>query len=311
MKKKKRSCLLFLLLFSPLFSLNPHEYQNFRETVNASHERSYIAPGNFGDVNDLIFEGRFSNHFFINFRRNADWAADASINLTLRMLNKESVPIYTPSYNPGINFYHFSKNGGLFEQDVIYALGLYHYSNGQDGNYQNDDGTINYKNGNFSTNYIALKSFSLHRDSKRDNVKQILGSQLLYYFETYSHMKADFPIARFDINIESLITDWQTKAYSLFGISKQMREDNQEIYNLNRIKINLGMYLGYMKQNKFLEDRITLETTYSYKPFWLDDFSFFAKYYYGKDYYNIHFNEKISQLTVGIMTDNFTFRSDK
>ncbi len=311
MKIKRISSWLLILAFSPLLSLSPDEYQNFRETVNASHERSYIAPGNFGDVNDLIFEGRFSNHFFINFRRNADWAADGAINLTIRMLNKESVPIYTPSYNPGINFYHFSKNNGLFGQDIIYALGVYHYSNGQDGSYQNDDGTINYKNGNFSTNYISLKSFSLHRDSKRDNVKKIFGSEFLYYFETYAPLRADFPAARFDINLESLITDWQTRVYSLFGISRQMRESSQEIYNLNRIKINVGVFLGYMKQTKFLEDKIVFETTYSYKPFWLDDFSFFAKYYYGKDYYNIHFNEKISQLTIGIMTDNFTFRSDK
>jgi len=302
---------LALLSFSSLFCLNQKEYKDFKETVNTSHKRSYFAPGNFGDVNNLIFEGRFSNHFFINFRRNSNWAADAAINLSLRMLDQKSVPIYTPSYNPGINIYRFSKNQGIFKQDIIYALGVYHYSNGQEGPYENEDGTLNFKDGNFSTNYVSLKSFSLHRDPKRNNVKSVLGSEMRYYFETYQKLKADFPVARFDLSIEDVITDWYKEVYALFGISQQEVENNDELYTLNRIKINIGVMFGYMRNTDYFEDRLILETTYSFKPFWLDDFSFFAKYYYGKDYYNIHFNEKISQLTIGIMSDNFTFRSDK
>ena len=136
---KKIFFALIVLSCNSLFALSQEEYQSFKQTVNASHKRSYFAPVNFGDVSDLVFEGRFSNHFFINFRRNSKFAADAAINLTLRMLNQESVPIYTPSYNPGINFYHFSKSSGIFDEDIIYALGFYHYSNGQEGPYEDED----------------------------------------------------------------------------------------------------------------------------------------------------------------------------
>ncbi len=309
-----RKIFFAFLLVCPflIFALNEEEYQNFRQTIDASHERSYFAPGCFGNVGELIFEGRVADQYFINFQRNANWAADAEINITMRMLSKKSVPIYTPSYNPGINFYYFDDDDGIYGGNIIYALGFYHFSNGQAGDYYIDNDPqkgINYKNGNFSTNYITIKSFSLKRDAKRDYIKNIFGAKFSYYVMTFHTQRAAFPKARLDLSIENVISDWY-KVWNLFGRSKKKDKNGEEIYTLNRIKVDFGFLFGYMKGHEDWDDKITFETTYSYKPSWLDDFSFFTRYYYGSDYYNIHFNQKISEITMGIMSDNFNFRGD-
>ncbi len=300
---------LILLLFPVVaFAINKEEYEQFKQTINASHPRSYFAPGNFGNVDNLIFEGRVSDHFFVNFRRNANWAADADINITLRMLDQKSVPIYTPSYNPGINIYHFSTPKFLNEENFINAIGFYHYSNGQNGKFYNEDGSINYESGNFSTNYISFKNYSLFRDPKRDFVKAVFGSNLKVYLGTYPRMQPLFPKASLNLSYETLITNLR-KGFNIF-YNKNNDVYDEESFTLYRLKINFGFLFGYMRDTDF-EDRFTVEITESFKPKWLDDFSFFFKYYYGRDYYNIHFTEKISQLSVGIMADNFIFRSDK
>ena len=303
---------IFLLTLLPIinFGLSKEEYEQFKQAVNASHKRSYFAPVNFGEINNLIFESRISDHYFINFRRNTNWAADAEINLTIRMLDQKSVPINTPNYNPGINLYYYSKDKRLFGGNIVYSLGLYHYSNGQNGDFYNSDGSINYKNGNFSTNYISIKSFSLFRDPKRNYIKKILGGQFMYYIDPYPTMKPLFPKARLDIYLENFITNLY-KEIDLFNWENKSYYQDKDIYTLHRFKLNIGFLLGYMQNTKFLEDKIIFEITHSYKPTWLDDFSFFIKYYYGRDYYNIHFTEKISQFSIGIMSDNFVFRSDK
>ncbi len=302
--------LLIILALLPVVALaiNKEEYGQFKQTINSSHPRSYFAPANFGNEENFVFEGRISDHYFINFRRNANWAADADISITLRMLDKESVPIYTPSYNPGINIYHFSTPKFLNEENFINAIGFYHYSNGQNGEFYNEDGSINYKTGNFSTNYISIKNFSLFRDPKRNFVKAVWGSELQIFVGTYSKMRPLYPKARLNLSCETLITNFR-KGFNLF-YNKDSDIYDEEKFTLHRLKINLGFFFGYMRDTNF-EDRFTVELTNSFKPKWLDDFSFFLKYYYGRDYYNIHFTEKLSQISFGIMADNFIFRSDK
>ena len=309
--KLKIICLIFLAIFPLInFCLDNEKYVRFKQAVNASHNRSYLAPINFGDLNHLLFEARISDHYFINFRKNTTWAADGDFNIVMRMLDQKSVPIFTPSYNPGVNLYYYSKDKSLSGSNIIYSLGFYHFSNGQNGKFYNEDGSINTKDGNFSTNYISFKSFSLFRDNKRNYIERIVGSQLKLFVFTYPKIRNIYPKGSLEISLEDFITN----LYKIIDPFKWKNKDyykNKDVYTLNRFKVNIGYIFGNMSSPSNFEDRISLEIISSFKPAWLDDFSFFAKYYYGKDYYNIHFTEKLSQFSIGIMADNFTFRNDK
>ena len=45
--------------------------------------------------------------------------------------------------------------------------------------------------------------------------------------------------------------------------------------------------------------------TLSYNPKYLEDVRLFVQYYYGQDYYNIHFENTLSELRIGLIADPF------
>ena len=49
----------------------------------------------------------------------------------------------------------------------------------------------------------------------------------------------------------------------------------------------------------------------SYNPKYLEDVRLFVQYYYGQDYYNIHFENTLSELRIGLMADPFGIKYEK
>jgi hypothetical protein len=86
-----------------------------------------------------------------------------------------------------------------------------------------------------------------------------------------------------------------------------------EGYNL--LIMNLGVFLilitffigGDFPGIHNSGENYSFRYTFSYHPKIAEDMSIFIQYYYGQDYYNIHFNENISILRTGLMTDQLEF----
>lgn len=68
----------------------------------------------------------------------------------------QSLPIRTPSYMPGIKYFLTFKSMWEAEKSKRQYLSFYayHHSNGQDGFEYNDDGSVNFYNGNFSEDVV-------------------------------------------------------------------------------------------------------------------------------------------------------------
>ena len=130
----------------------------FFQSIRANQVDSYITFGQgFGNLEPLIFEGLISPYFLLRTSRNARWGATVSPAIMLRMEAEKSFPVRAPSYMPNISFYHqISKTSN---QVKYVFLTLMHHSNGQEGNFMNDDGTYNTQTGDFSTNMVEFGAF--------------------------------------------------------------------------------------------------------------------------------------------------------
>ena len=169
MKKTTATAVLCLSLWSgyaQTISSNADtlSYQKFLTMMNANRDQSYLTFGNgFGNLEPLIFEAKFSPSYFVT-KQNRNWALTLNPQVQLRMLNKKSVPVRTPSYRAYLTFYHavdFWKRAffkKLFYEDALWFASVAHHSNGQGGTFYVEDSTnvINTDGGSFSTNFLQV-----------------------------------------------------------------------------------------------------------------------------------------------------------
>ncbi|MCA1758169.1 MAG: phospholipase A, partial [Bacteroidales bacterium] len=132
---------------------------SFFRTIRANQTDTYITfSQGIGNVEPLIFEALVAPYFLLRTSRDAKWGATISPAILIRMYAEESFPVRTPSYMPEISFYHqLNKTGN--ETIKYLFLNLTHHSNGQDGDFFNEDGSFNTVSGDFSTNYLELGLF--------------------------------------------------------------------------------------------------------------------------------------------------------
>ena len=150
------------------------EYKNnleFRRTINVIYSEKYILNSDPGDLTffdqghpqkrQYLLVSNIVPYFALTRRRSPIYFV---INPTVRVrqfLNQPSLPIRTPSYQiGGLLFFNPFKHN--IEKYQYISAGIYHHSNGQDGDVFNDDGTINVASGNFVTNFIVANFFKGH-----------------------------------------------------------------------------------------------------------------------------------------------------
>jgi len=154
-----------LILFTGLAGLDSSEAQtgsmeplenSFFRTIRANQQESYITFGQgIGNMEPLVFEAFVAPYFLLRTSRDAKWGATISPAILMRMYAEESYPVRTPSYMPEISFYRLISKTG--DENIKYLfLNLTHHSNGQDGDFFNEDVSFNTMSGNFSTNYAEL-----------------------------------------------------------------------------------------------------------------------------------------------------------
>ena len=106
------------------------------ETFNLFREPSYILVGQgFGNIEPLIFEGNLVSHFMLCINKNVKWGIELTPRIVLRMYNKDSYPVRTPSFKPGITFFYQLIDHENKKRDIFTFVSWFHHSNGQDGDF--------------------------------------------------------------------------------------------------------------------------------------------------------------------------------
>ncbi|MCF7792497.1 MAG: hypothetical protein K9N09_01060 [Candidatus Cloacimonetes bacterium] len=310
--KKILMILLIIAVSATIFAQN--DQQRFSRYILANSELGYITIlGGFGNLKPLWFEAKMVPNYLIRIRGNSRTGAVLTPKVIVRMYREESEPVATPSYLPQITFYNQLKNFNPMKSNIFYLFGrIVHHSNGQDGEFFNPDGSINTENGSFSTNYLELGFFYAKLFSFHPNATEFFRSSIEYHPESMQDKVLNDMYGNIrwhnDIQIFKFTRDAFTSIFSGKSELENKTENLKERPHLRAI-VNSTFIFGEMEGADVFDfsKRFSGSILLSYNPKFLEDVRFFMQYYYGQDYYNIHFKNTLSVLRIGMIADPFGF----
>lgn len=256
---------------------------------------SYITfPLDMGNIEPLMFEANVNPSFIIRERKDSKLMAVLTPQIIIRMYNEESYPVRTPSYIPQISFYYLAKQHNVNNTLSIFGK-IAHHSNGQDGSFYNEDGTINLLTGNFATNYFELGILKSSYSSLFNAIKVFKSSIEVH------------PKSWMLEELEGLYSGlcWHN-AFTVFKMPFGNSRSSKRPHFSVILETNL-MLDQYNDLDFFDTNRINAGLTFYYHPQFLEDIELFVQFYHGMDYYNIYFQHQLDVMRFGIMTEILRF----
>jgi hypothetical protein len=281
--------------------------QKFHFLINANREQSYITvTDGVGNLEPLIMETKLSPSYFFSQKKKT-WAILLNPQVQIRMQNKESFPISTPTYKAHLTFFHsidfwnrsaFLKR--LFYENALWSVSLGHHSNGKAGSFYVGDttNTIDFENGNFATNYF-MANISTYK------VKKVMKTMVAYRLlkaSTEIHPPSWSPV-----EIRRIYGNY--RFFGAVGFGGPWREAKKTWLNNwlqhSSFELQLGWIAGRMDGASPVEasKRLIVDMHYQYYPPWFDEIAFFVRYYRGQDYYNVYFINNIYVLSFGLTSN--------
>jgi len=263
------------------------------DLIDALLEQSYVTAfgGIAGNRDKLVFEGNIAPHFYVTpFDR---FAFVFTPKVVVRMFRVDSKPVRTPSYMPRASL--FAPVGARGFMQHFAFLTLSHHSNGQEGEFLNPDGSVNFVDGNFSTNFVELGAQAVW---SRSETRTLNGYSLSVEYHPTSWMeeamRETYSQARVKGSFRGvLFNDWGIPA-SIVG------------ERISFIVAPTVLLDGTPPPATAGFDRVNLWTAVSVRPSWMDQLSVFVNYYWGQDYYNLYFNRRLSVVRIGFGTQGPT-----
>lgn len=293
----------FLLLYS-VVSIAQEELDtlprlDLTKIALVNQSDSYITfPTDVGNLEPLIFEANVNPNFVIRERADSKMMAVLTPQVRIRMYNKESYPVQTPSYIPQISIYHLlSKNDGFVTTSLFGKIA--HHSNGQDGNFFKDSTAtvVNFRSGNFVTNFLEIGVLRSFYNEKRNALRFFRSSVELHPSRwmlpemrgTYSGLRWHNSILAYKLPVDKLFfTESRRASFS--------------------VKLETTLMLDQINDWDLLNpDRLNAALTIYYHPKFLEDIGLFVQFYKGMDYYNIYYHNEISAIRFGLMTEILRF----
>lgn len=256
---------------------------------------SYVTfPMDIGNIDPLMFEANVNPSFVIREREDSKLMGVLTSQIIIRMYNEESYPVRTPSYIPQITIYYLAKKKDLLNKTTVFGK-IAHHSNGQDGVFYNEDGTINLLTGNFATNYVEIGLLKTSY-SPRLNALKVFKSSIEMHPKSWM-------IEELEGNYSGL--RWHN-AFTAFKIPFGNSNTDKKPHFSLKLETNI-MLDNYNDLNFFDIDRLNAGLTFYYHPQFLEDIGFFVQLYHGMDYYNIYFQDQLDIIRFGIMTEFLRF----
>ncbi len=257
---------------------------------------SYITfPTDIGNIEPLWFEGNVIPNFYLRQSKNSRLMGVLTPQIIIRMYQEESFPVRTPSYLPQLTVYYklsekpYSKNLSMYWR-------IAHHSNGQDGDFFLEDGSLNLKSGDFSTNFLEMG---------------LIKTNINTHFNAYQFFKTSFeihPKGFIQEELEGIYS--QYRWHNTFSIFKLTSDKNDGKVQKPAISIKgetTWMFGEYNQLEAFSAERLNLSLTFYYHPKFLEDIGLFVQYYHGSDYYNMYFSHRLDVLRFGLMTEKLRF----
>ena len=299
MKMKFRLIILLLVLI-PTIQLMAQEIDSLLPKLSLekialiNQSDSYITfPTDIGNIEPLLFEANVNPSFVIRERKDSKLIAVLTPQITIRMYNEDSYPVRTPSYIPQVSVYYLANKKEALNYLVLFGK-IAHHSNGQDGNFYNDDNTINLQSGNFATNFFEI-GFLKTAYSNRLKAIKTLKSSIEIHPKSWMNqeLKGKYSGLR-----------WHN---SFTSFKFPLKDGKNERANFSLKAEAMFMLDNFNGLDVFDLDRLNASLTFYYHPKFLEDIGLFVQFYHGMDYYNIYFEHQLSSIRFGIMTEVLRF----
>jgi Phospholipase A1 len=220
------------------------------------------------------------------------WAIIGTPKVLLRMLSDSSAPVRSPSYMPRITVFRtLGKNFPHDSQLDILSLTVSHHSNGQSGPFYRDTtrDSVNYETGSFSTNYLEFAYLNILRSTNKRRPME-LGLRIGF--------RVHFPINE-DPELRELRGENQYGRYRFLFSTQTALASTRVRYAFEYM---LDRKVG--TERFFSRRRLIGSVSTAWIPNGWNDVGVFLQYYYGQDYYNIQYIQRVSAVRAG-----FTLRS--
>ena len=296
---KTKAYLLFLFLWVVHFAFSQKNVDTLPQLdlykiALVNQTDSYITfPLDIGNIEPLMFEANVNPSFVVRERKDSKIMAVLTPQIIIRMYNEASYPIRTPSYIPQISFYYLANKADALNHFVFFGK-LAHHSNGQDGNFYNEDNTINLQSGNFATNFLEFGFLKTTYSSRLKAIKTLKSSIEIH---PKSWMLKE-------LNGQYSGLRWHN-AFTSFKFP--LKDSNSSRANFSLKAETIIMLDNFNDLDIFDLDRFNASLTFYYHPKFLEDIGLFVQLYHGMDYYNIYFKHQLSIVRFGIMTEILKF----
>ena len=257
--------------------------------IQTTKPKNYISfLGGIGTLPPLLFEAGWWAQYYIHFNDSSRWLFEFSAGIIVRMERTESYPILPPNYIPQGKIYY-----KLNEKNKISFINfqITHTSDGENNHFATD-GIENFGYGSFTTNFLQLGY----------NFSPIMPNQ---NWNTFHHFS-------FSYNVDIVRDKYFSPIYDKVRLNYGFQLFNY-LYLPNKIcvlgnkKHEIHLYIDLsLLCEKFTWNRLkqgrssTISIMLNYKPYHKTDFSLFAQYYFGEDYYNLYFTVPLQVFRVGI-----------
>lgn len=260
----------------------------FLDIYKSNRDLSYTSPkGELGPPFKFVLTGKLTTSYFLYAAKTSRFAFALIPDFTVKVIDERSAGVRTPSLKLGGMFY-FQINANP-DRYKYASLRFTHHSNGQDGEAINEDGSLNTRTGNFSTNYLTA---SYHFG----NTKSIAAGKS-YQF----NHEAGFEWHRWFDYEKALENDYGfTRLNYTFSLRRQA--NNRESWRWNS---GLSYAINSMTEYKLpaIKKRLNAESSFHYSfPFMQKAYVMAAVGYYGEDPYNIYYRNKYSYVRFGVST---------
>ncbi|WP_055443284.1 phospholipase A [Lacinutrix himadriensis] len=296
---KIRAYIFVFLLWSVHFAFSQNDIDTLPQLdlskialINQSD--SYITfPTDIGNIASLMFEANVNPSFVIRKQKNPKLMAVLTAQIIIRMYNEESYPVRTPSYIPQIAVYYLVHKTDVQNQMVLFGK-IAHHSNGQVGDFYNEDNTINLQSGNFATNFVEFGFLKTGYSNKLKAIKT-LKSAIEIHPKSWllPELKGRYSGLR-----------WHN---SFTSFKFPLTDSNSDRANFSLKAEATIMLDNYNDLDVFDLERFNASVTFYYHPKFLEDIGLFVQFYHGMDYYNIYFEQQLSVIRFGIMTEILRF----
>ena len=277
-------------------STRPLGRADYSTLIRAEQEASYVSlpmlgfglprEPHKGKLLPLLYEGTIAPPFFIPFGRQPLLIA-LTPKVVLRQYAGGSYPVPPPSFMPRVTAYWwgwpYAPQSRLDSASYAF-LRIGHHSNGQEGDYYTSSAPrqVDYYHGDFVTNYIEV------------GVSQrVLARNLVDGAQTLS----------IEWHPQSWMNQYVRPAYGPLRVHLDGRLLLlRDVTALSGGVASLTYIAGPLAPNRrTLRSRLAFGYTLFSDFGLLGDFSMFASYYTGQDYYNIRFDRNISTFRIGAL----------